>query len=78
MTKIIIDGTAKGFGSDRYRWVSGLSSEAKEALKSNSALVICERPFNDAHGNWYVVTYSHGRYNHRLPNEQEREMIENV
>ena len=77
MSKIIISGTAKGFGSSKFRYVSGLSKEAREGLlKGNSALVICKRPFNDKHGDWYVVTENHGRYGHRLPTEQERRLID--
>lgn len=75
MSKIIVSGTAKGFGSSKYRYVSGLSKEAKAALKDKSALVICERPFNDKDGDWYVVTENRGRYGHRLPNEQEQRQI---
>ncbi|MCC6603085.1 MAG: hypothetical protein IT327_07740 [Anaerolineae bacterium] len=75
MSEVIISGTAKGFGSSKFRYVSGLSSEAKTALKDNSALVICERPFNDKDGDWYVVTENRGRYGHRLPTDQERREI---
>lgn len=75
MSKIIVSGEAKGFGSSKYRWVSGLNKEAKSALKDNSALVICERPFSDQRGEWYVVTENRGRYGHRLPNQNERKMI---
>lgn len=75
MTDIIVSGTAKGSGSDRWRWVSGLGRAAKAALKSKSALVICERPFNDHHGDWYVVTESRGRYDHRLPTDSEARLI---
>lgn len=75
MAQIIISGTAKGFGSSRFRYVSGLSKEAKAALKDNSALVICPRPFNDKCGGWYVVTETQGRYDHRLPTDAERKQI---
>lgn len=76
--KIIISGVAKGSGKDRFRWVSFLCEAAKEALKNNRALVICERNFNDNLGKWYVVTENKGRYNHRLPTEDERKMIEDL
>jgi hypothetical protein len=72
---IIISGKAKGFGSSKYRWVSGLSAEAKAALKNKAALVICGRPFSDGQGDWYVVTEKNGRYDHRLPNPQEQQLI---
>jgi hypothetical protein len=75
MSRIIVSGTAKGFGSSKYRWVSGLSKEAKAALKDESALVICERPFNDKDGDWYVVTENRGRYGHRLPTDAEQRVI---
>lgn len=75
MSNVIVSGTAKGSGSDKYRWVSGLSKEAKAALKEKSALVICERPYSDQHGDWYVVTENRGRYGHRLPTEQEQRLI---
>ena len=74
--QIIISGTAKGFGSSKWRWVSSLSEEAKTALRDGSALVICERPFDDHYGPWYVVTENFGRYGHRLPDEKEQRMID--
>lgn len=74
---VIISGTAKGSGSDRFRWVSGLSPEAKQAIETGSALVICERPFSDHHGKWYVVEKSGKRstWDHRLPTEAESKQI---
>lgn len=78
MSKIIISGEAYGFGSDKWRGVKGLSSEAKEALKNDSALVITERPFDDHYGPWYVVEYNNGYYNHRLPNDEQQKLIDNM
>lgn len=75
-SNVIISGVAHGFGSDQWRWVSGLSTDAKIALADNTALVICERPFSDSLGDWYVVTNQRkSRYNHRLPDSVEREII---
>lgn len=75
MSKVIVSGEAHGSGSDRFRWVSYLSTEAKNALTNKTALVICERPFNDSLGEWYVVTENNGRYDHRLPTTEEQETI---
>lgn len=75
MQNVIVSGTAKGSGSDKYRWVSGLSKGAKSALSEKSGLVICPRRFSDNQGEWYVVTVNRGRYDHRLPNAQESAAI---
>jgi len=76
MSEIIKSGEAHGSGSDRFRWVSRLSEAAKSALQTKSATVVCERPFNDRHGDWYVVEQTgRSRWNHRLPNEQESKAI---
>lgn len=75
--QVIVSGNAKGSGTDRYRWVSGLSKEAKEAIAAKTALVICERPFNDHLGEWYVVERANKRstWNHRLPTDDEAKAI---
>lgn len=75
MSKIIVSGTAKGKGSDCFRYVSGLSKEAKQALSDKSALVVCDRPISDNQGDYYVVTENRGRYGHRLPNAQEKQLL---
>jgi hypothetical protein len=74
--QVIVSGEAVGFGSNKWRYVKGLSAEAKAALADKSALVICPRPFNDSDGEWYVVTLKKGRYyDHRLPTDDERKVI---
>ncbi len=78
--QIIVSGNAYGFGSDRWRGVTGLSTKAKAALDENSALVICERPFSDSMGSWYVVekTRVKSKWNHRLPTEAEEKQIQSM
>lgn len=75
--QVIVSGDAHGSGKDRYRWVSRLSKEAKTAIENETALVICERPFDDIYGEWYVVEGSGKRstWNHRLPTEEEATLI---
>lgn len=75
--RIIVSGTPYGFGADRWRGVTRLSSESKESLKKGSALVICERPFDDYWGGWYVVQPKPcGCYDHRLPTNEEQKFIQ--
>lgn len=75
--QVIVSGNARGSGSAKYRWVSGLSNAAKQAIETGSALVICERPFSDVHGEWYVVTATKKRstWDHRLPTDEESKAI---
>jgi hypothetical protein len=73
--KILISGEAHGSETDHYRWVAYLSKEAKEMIKDGTGLVICERPFNDHLGAWYVVTETDCRYYHRLPTKDEERQI---
>lgn len=77
--KIIVSGRAYGFGSNKWRGVTHLSTEAKSLLENDDNMVICYRPFGDNRGYWYVVVRKSYRgrtiYDHRLPNEGEAELI---
>ena len=65
-------GKAYGWGTDGYRWVSGLSKSEREGLKKGTATVVvtgCPGDINGRSGiTWRVVKYSpkYG-YTHRLP-----------
>lgn len=75
-TKVIVSGQANGSGSDKWRSVTRLSREAKDAIADKSALVICPRRFDDHDGPWYVVIAKrYGGYDHRLPTTAEADAI---
>lgn len=69
---IIKSGTPYGFGTHKWRGVTHLSKEAKEAIDAGG-LVICDRPFPGEP--YYIVCRKGNRYDHRLPTATEAEQI---
>jgi len=58
-------GYARGSGSAPYRWVAGLTSDEREAVKAGH-LVLVENTLTNS-CDWYEVTYRGGKYGHRIP-----------
>jgi hypothetical protein len=71
-------GYARGFGSDRWRYVAGLSDDERQAVINKTAIVVVDRPFLDRFGDWYVVYCYRGYWGHRLPSKDERQLSEQV
>lgn len=75
-------GTVHGFGSERYKWVSGLEKFEQEAVKAGH-VVIVESARKSGGGNgtgtyYRQVTYTPGYgYGHRVPHLSD-EQIESV
>lgn len=74
--QIVISQTAKahGFGSARYKWVSGLTKEEQRHVKDNDAIVIvthCPGHINGVSGVKYrQVSYGSYGYKHFIPNAE--------
>jgi hypothetical protein len=68
-TKTIISETGKahGFGSDPWKWVSGLSDAEREHVKNGTAIVLVDGAPGYAGTTIRRVLYSRGRYIHRMP-----------
>ncbi len=73
MDKIIISDTGEqhGYGTARYKWVSGLTREEREAVKSGEIVLItgCRRSGggNGTGTTVRQVIYEGGRYLPRVP-----------
>lgn len=66
-------GEVHGYGTDRYKWVSRLTAEEREAVREGTATVIVEADGKSggSHGSYYrEVTYDarNRRYNRRVTN----------
>jgi hypothetical protein len=62
-------GESHGSGSDRFRWVSRLTSEERRAARDGHVVVITKYVSSRAPQPVQVVTYTSGRYDHRVPND---------
>lgn len=76
-------GIAKGSGSDRFRYVSGLSAEDKAAVVKGETVIVKRNAHNqNRYGLWYVVTKfftQRGiRFGHRLPTPEEQKEIDSI
>ena len=75
-------GVVNGYGSEKYKWVSGLSKPEREAVKAGH-VVIVEAARKSGGGNgtgtyYRQVTYTPGHgYGHRVPFLSD-EQIESV
>lgn len=73
-------GKAHGFGSAKYKWVSGLTKEEQNHVKNNTAIVIVTGcPLSGGnHGITYrVVSYGAYGYKHNMPSiETEMQLYE--
>lgn len=70
-------GVCHGYGSDRYKWVSGLSKDEREMVKNKTGVVIVEaaRRSGGNTGTYYrEVTYESGRYGRRVPSFSEEQI----
>ena len=63
-------GVAKGYGTDRYKWVSGLTPEERQAVRNGDTVYIeADARSGGTHGTFYrQVTYTPGYgYSRRVP-----------
>lgn len=64
---MIISATGKihGRGSDRWKWVSGLTAEERAACRRGELVLIHDTNPHPACTPYKQVLYKHGRYYHR-------------
>lgn len=81
---VIFSGSGKvnGYGSERYKWVSGLTKEEQAAVKAGNVVIVeGSRPSGGGNGTgtyYREVTYAQGYgYGHRVPKLTD-EQIEEV
>jgi hypothetical protein len=69
MTMDIISATAEqhGFGSDPYKWVSGLTDDERAAVRAGKPVYFRSRPCADSPAGWRVAVYRDKRYLPRCP-----------
>jgi hypothetical protein len=68
-------GKAHGWGSDPWKWVSGLTGDERRAVQDETAIVLVGGCPPDGGGNGLgtrvrQVLYARGRYIHRVPAEE--------
>lgn len=79
--EIIISQTAKahGFGSSKYKWVSGLTKTEQNHVKNGTAIVIvknCPGHINGVSGiKFRKVIYDSFGYKHCIPNEETIKIV---
>lgn len=67
MENILISqtGTLHGRGSDKFKWVSGLTAEERELVK-NGGIVLIKTPYKHHTVTEYkIVTVYNGKFSHR-------------
>jgi len=62
-------GESHGCGSEPYRWVSQLTPTERELVKAGHVVIIDKYVSSNAPQPIQLVVYAHGRYNHRVPEQ---------
>ena len=77
VSNVIISTTGElhGSGSDPYKWVSYLRPAEKQAVKDGELVLIWDAPTHGGNPPYRKVVYQNGRYNHRVPTQEEQEFI---
>lgn len=74
-------GVVNGYGSERYKWVSKLTTAEREAVKAGNVVIVeGSRPSGGGNGTgtyYRQVTYTPGYgYSHRVPNLTDKQIEE--
>ncbi|MCK9599024.1 MAG: hypothetical protein M0R06_08295 [Sphaerochaeta sp.] len=64
-----------GYGSDKYRWVSGLTQRERDAVKSFGLVFFRVPKRHWTQSGYKVVVYRNGRWDAREPTEAELRRI---
>ena len=69
-------GELHGSGRDPYKWVSYLTRAERQAVQDGELVLILDAPTHGGNPPYRKVVYQNGRYNHRVPTQEEQNLIE--